>query len=188
MKNEELFKKYMAGLAEIFDKKISDILSDIYWNALKNFSDEECKIAFNRAMVECKFFPKPVELIEMMGSGKTEDVAQIQVDIVVNAIKKIGQYQSVKFSDQTTNAVINNCFGGWLKMCNELLEQNEQWFKKDFVKYYQAYYRQGIRSNGVLAGFVEIQNGKNGFEEHIPDPILIEGFDIVERDKKLLDY
>lgn len=180
MKNQEMFKKFMAGMGEVFGKEISDILFDIYWNALKDFSDEQCKTSFNRAMVQCKFFPKPVELIDMINCerGQLEDIAQIQADIVVNAIKKIGQYQSVKFKDKTTNAVITRCFGSWVKMCEDLEESKEQWFKKDFVKYYQSYKRQGIEEDNVFLGFVAIKNKSEGFEEYIPEPILIDGFDI----------
>ncbi len=169
----------MAGLGETFDKNITETLSDIYWGAIKKFSDEQCKIAFNRALVQCKFFPKPVEIIELMAEGgKLEDVAQLQADIVINAIRRVGHYQSVKFKDTTTTAVIQNCYGGWLKMCNELLEASEHWFRKDFIKYYQAYSRQNITSNEILYGYVYLENTANGFEEYVPEPILIDGFDI----------
>jgi len=180
MKDKELFKKFMAGLAELFDKNLSQTLSDIYWAALKDFSDEQCKNAFNKAMVQCKFFPKPVELIEMVSGalGKLEDIALLQADIVVNTIKIVGGYQSVLFKDGVTNAVIQNCFGGWMKICTELMESNEQWFRKDFIKYYQSYHRQKITSTEPLVGIVYTRNSANGFEEYTDPPILIDGFEI----------
>ena len=181
MKNQELFKNFMAGLGEVFGKEISDILFDIYWNALKDFTDEQCKTAFNKAMVQCKFFPKPVEIIELIGGGpgKLEDVAQLQADLVVSAIRKIGSYQSVKFKDPVTTAVIQQSFGGWIKICLELMETSEKWFRKDFISAYQTYFRQGIKSSGHLSGLVETDNMTRGHLEFIPDPLMVDGVEIL---------
>lgn len=73
MENDRLFAENMAGLGELFGKRISDVLKEIYWQALAPYSNEQCRIAFNRATTERKFFPKPVELIELI-EGSTKDI------------------------------------------------------------------------------------------------------------------
>lgn len=178
--DKKKFGQLLVTTAELFEKDLSSPVISIYFKALSNFEINQVEDAMGKVVTSCKFFPKPVEIIDFIqgGSSRIEDVALVQADIVVNAIKKIGSYQSVKFKDRVTNAVISRCFGGWMKTCNELLEQNEQWFRKDFVKYYQSYSRQGIISDEVFAGFVEIENTSKGFIEHIPKPIMIDGFEI----------
>ncbi len=178
MRDRKLFNNFMAGLGEIFDKEMSEILLDIYWNALENFSDKQCKEAFNKAMIQCKFFPKPVEIIELIGDGpgKLEDRAEYQASEVVWAVKHIGHYRSVQFSDLVTAAVIQQCYGGWIQLCSELNQDEEKWFRKDFVKYYRAYSNQGIAYNGHLVGYIEAANITGGYDEHIPEPLLVDGF------------
>lgn len=68
MDNYELFKKCMAGFGELFEKEISKTLLSIYWDCLENFSDEQCENAFKEVLVTCRFFPKPVEIIEIIES------------------------------------------------------------------------------------------------------------------------
>jgi len=176
MKNRKVFKEFMVGLGLTFDKEVSEPLMEIYWNALKQFTDEQCRAAFNKSVVQCKFFPKPIELIELTGSGpgKIEDIAQVQADLVIKSIRQIGGYQSVDFRDPVTKSVITNCYGGWIKLCEEQLEADEKWLRKDFVKYYQAYRRQGIQTRGHLSGRHEAENLALGYMEHIPQIVHVE--------------
>ena len=176
MQDKNLFNRFMAGIGETFDKEISEILLDIYWSVLERFSDEQCKEAFNKAIVSCKFFPKPVEIIELIsdGPGKLDDRAELQASEVIWAVKHIGHYQSVRFDDPVTMAVIQQCYGGWIQLCSELKE--EKWFRKDFVRYYRAYHNQGIAFNGYLTGFIESENTMRGYDQHIPEPLLVSEF------------
>lgn len=184
MKDRKMFNKFMAGLGETFDKEISEILLDIYWGALENFSDEQCKGAFNKAVISCKFFPKPVEIIELIGDGpgKLEDRAEVQASEVVWAVRHIGVYRSVQFNDPVTTAVIQQCWGGWIQLCSELLQDEEKWFRKDFAKFYRAYHNQGIAYNGHLMGMLESDNMER-YDKYVPEPILVELF----KEQKLIE-
>ena len=142
--------------------------------------------ALEKVVVSCKFFPKPVEIIELIsgGTGKIEDIAQVQADLVINTIRKIGSYQSVEFKDPVTTAVIQQSFGGWIKMCLELMEPSEKWFRKDFANAYQVYFRQGIQRNGHLAGLIETDNMTRGHLEFIPDPKIVESVEVLRIELK----
>lgn len=167
MQDYDKFKSYMSLLGEIHSKEISDILKDAYWIALKQFSDDQCNKAFDRAIGSCKFFPKPAELIEFISSafGSAEDVSVLEAAKVLETVKRIGGYTSVDFDDSVTKAVIQNCFGGWEKLCSELKADEEKWFLKDFSKYYQSYARQNIKIAGRLPGRHEIKNNAIGLNE-----------------------
>ena len=101
-----------------------------------------------------------MELIELVTgvSGNLEDRACVEAGNVLQAVKRVGAYNSVKFDDPVTQAVISQGFGGWVKLCNELKSTEEKWFQKDFVRIYQAYAREGIKHNGHLAGQIETEN------------------------------
>jgi hypothetical protein len=185
MKDATKFKEFMMGLAELFDKQLSTILIDMYWKALESYTDEQCDEAFNKAFVMCKFFPKPVELIELItgGAGQLEDVAEIQATEVLRAVKRVGVYNSVLFNDPVTIAVIQQCYGGWIKLCTDLLQEEEKWFRKDFVRYYKAYKRQNILIDGHLAGLIEFDNSEK-YTGFVPEPVKIEE---IGKEQKLIE-
>lgn len=180
------FKSRMSLLGEIHNKEISDVLKDAYWIALKQYPDDACRHAFDMAVATCKFFPKPAELIEIIvgRGGSVEDVAQIEAGKVLDAIKRIGGYQSVCFDDAITQAVIVQGFGGWEKMCSELKSDGEMWFRKDFVKIYGSYSRMGFKITGHLAGRSEISCCSKGIE--YGEDIRIIGD--IDKANKVLNY
>ena len=185
MDNHNLFKGYMTALGEIHSKEITDVIKDIYWKSLKDFSDESCENAFKRAIAELKFFPKPAELIEFASgkSGSIDDIAMVEADKVINAMRHVGAYKSVMFDDPVTSAVINQGYGGWIKICNERMEDDNKWFRIEFIKIYKAYAARGVKYTGKLIGIHEDSNLQLGYDKEVQDPILIGDFD----NKKLLN-
>jgi len=156
----------------------SEFLINIYWKAMEKFSFNDVEKAFNTAINTLKFFPKPVELIELITGGKDnlEDRAQIEAMKVLQAIRRIGGGDSVKFEDPVTTAVIKTGFNGWVQLTADLLVENEKWFAKDFCKIYATYARQGIKSSAHLPGIVEMDNIARGYGNHIPEAITVEKY------------
>ena len=151
----------------------SELILNAYSKSLEKFSIDEIESAFSYAISDLQWFPKPVELRQFIesGPGDIDDIALVEADKVVNAIRSIGYYNSVTFGDPATMAVIEQGWGGWMKLC-ELRDDEIKWFRKDFVGIYKAYSRQGIKQYGHLIGYHEDHNlGK--FPEHVPDPVLI---------------
>jgi len=60
------FVELMTGMGELFDKKLSKLLMKIYFESLKPYSIVDFEKAVNKIIVKSKWFPKPVELIELM--------------------------------------------------------------------------------------------------------------------------
>lgn len=160
---EEFGKSFMV-LAEIHGKELSHSSVLAYFQALASYPIKDVKNALSSAITTLKFFPKPSELIEFCNcsGGKVEDLAIVQAGSVLNAIKRIGRYQTVRFSDPVTAAVIKTHFGGWAKLCNEQKSENENWFLKDFADAYRAYAKQGKKCFEALPGVIEIENSANG--------------------------
>lgn len=170
--DKEKFANAFLTLCAVFEKMPSDIITAAYFKAMGKHDISDVEQALSRAIVECKFFPKPVELLEFI-SGKIADVAEVEAGKVLSAIKRVGGHESVAFDNATTQAVISQGFGGWNKLCDDLRADGEQWFLKDFARIYQAYARQGIALRGVLPGRSELTNSSAGYVEHIREPVLI---------------
>jgi len=151
----------------------SQMIIDTYYNVLEKYSVEQIIAAFSYAVSELQWFPKPVELRKFIesGPGDVSDIALIEADKVVNAIRDHGYYKSVTFDDPVTMAVIVHGWGGWMKVC-ELRDNDIKWFRKDFVPIYKAYSNQGIKHHGHLVGYHEDHNILK-YPESVPDPVLI---------------
>jgi len=160
----KIFAELFTALCELFDKKLSVVLTDIYFKTLEKYTVEQIQAAFDLAFVACKFFPKPSDFIEFITGGqeKLDSEADIEAAKVLKAIKTYGAYNSVCFDNAITQAVITQHFGGWVKICQELTEETEKWFLKDFPKYYKSYSREGLKHFGKLCGIHEINNSANG--------------------------
>ena len=151
----------------------TDLLIEAYWKALVEYDIEQVEQAFGYAINNLQWFPKPVELRKFIesGPGDVADIAMIQADKVVNAIRDVGYYSSVTFDDPVTMAVIKQGWGGWMKVC-ELRNDDIKWFRKDFVGIYKAYSNQGIKQYGHLVGYHEDHNLIK-YPERVPEPVLI---------------
>lgn len=63
------FANGLHVLAETFREPVSEIRSEGYWDALKDLHLESWQFAVRQALKSCRFFPKPVELREMVEGG-----------------------------------------------------------------------------------------------------------------------
>lgn len=171
MNNEKLFKEYMTALSEIHNKDLSALLNSIYWETLKPYTDEECERAFKELVFTSKFFPKPADFLEIL-RGKIEDQGTLAWIQVVKAVRRYGNYPSVRFADPVIHSVIN-FMNGWGKI-GEWFEDDLKWKEKEFVKLY-AIMQRNDKHPDHLPGLCEIGNSANGYDRQ-PDIIQI-GFD-----------
>ncbi|MCX5829307.1 MAG: DUF6475 domain-containing protein [Deltaproteobacteria bacterium] len=177
MKNEVKFKELFTLVCELYDKKVSATLAGIYWETLKPFTDDQCERAFKEAMLTLKFFPKPVDLLEIL-RGKAEDRATLAWIKVIEAVRRIGHYQSVQFGDPVIHSVFK-FWGGWSVTVNgDWDESNLKWKQKEFEKLY-ATMSQDNNHPRYLPGKCEIDNAARGFD--IKSEIIKIGFENEKR-------
>ena len=161
------------GTAQLLNREMSPLAIAIYVKAIEDLSFEQVSAAFSDLVRQSKFFPPPAELREMVlgPPEKLEDVALIESSKVVEAVKRYGGNKSVVFDDPVTMAVIQQVFGGWERLSGEITLDQEKWWRKEFVKAYQAYARSGIKAYGVLYGILDRHNDSAGFG--MAPPVLI---------------
>jgi hypothetical protein len=142
MKPEDIgaFGSTFAALCELFDKKPSVELNEIYWSVLKDKIDiEQFKRACASCALSCKFMPKPAEMLEAIGvSGAKELVRRTAEawEAVRTAMDRYDYTESVDFGP-LVNAVVRN-MGGWRGLCDKSIP-DLVWERKKFEELYSAY-------------------------------------------------
>lgn len=176
MKKNDLkeFVKIMYGLADNFGAQLSEPGLHMRFEALNDYLLADVKKAAISIIRTRKFtkMPTVAELLEHIQGGHIEDRARVEACKVIEAIRYFGAYQSIIFDDPVTIAVVEQAFGGWVKLSQELNGHQEKWFIKDFCSTYLSFSRQGIRSFNTLPGITEVSNQALS-NEYTPDPILI---------------
>lgn len=161
------FAKVMAVLSEIFDqgKEPSEFKIELYFQALIEFeigSVERAATAIMKGRVYSSL-PKPAEIIQEI-RGTTQNQATMAWLSVLETIKHVGHYQSVKFSDPVIHNVIE-AMGGWIRLAGEMITDEEKWKQKEFEKLYEVLAKNPRDKNPeYLPGWIEIHNTANGYE------------------------
>lgn len=156
------FMDMFSGLCLTLGKEPSKNLILAYHTALSRFDIGVVKEAINKAVVSFKWFPKPVEIIELI-EGSSVDNSEIQCAQAFEAVRRVGPYESVVFDDPVTQEVIKQYYGGWPKFCEG--DEGEEVFKKnDFKKAYKAFSNQNRKHYGPLYGISAIGNDSNGIK------------------------
>jgi hypothetical protein len=168
------FVKIMYGLADNFGAELSEPGLHMRFEALKGYSLEDVRNAALSIIRTRKYskMPTVAELLEHLEGGQVEDRARVEASKVLEAMRLYGAYQSVVFDDPVTIAVVDQAFGGWVKLNQELKSHDEKWFIKDFCNAYSSYSRQGIKSFDTLLGVIGSTNRSLGYD-HVPAPVLV---------------
>ena len=167
MINLEKFDQNLAVMAETFDKPLSALLIKVYQRALSDYSDDQIEHAMMTAIMSLKWFPKPVELIELI-EGKSEERAILAWDSVLQAIQRHGTGESVMFEDGRAGKAIE-LMGGWEQLGRMLID-DLKWKQQEFLRIYRALPEM---PPVTLHGRFATGNAARGYLEHIPEPIRI---------------
>jgi hypothetical protein len=161
--DRKAFDAALMGLAVIFDKTLSDQILDAYFSALARFDWERVNRGLNAALTACKFFPKPVELIELI-EGSQDDHSAKAWQLLMEALEKGGYYNSLFVEDQALAAAIRKTFTGWMDLANEIPSPSDSMYASLFNRF-RANYGMAKRSNEQVdryfVGYHEGQNRQN---------------------------
>lgn len=165
--DELKFAELMTVLAEVYDdgRPPSKLKMEVYFRTLKQFDIESIENAvkgliFTRTTAS---FPKPAEIIQEIRGTVSNQATMAWIE-VLETVKHVGHYQSVKFSDPVIHGVIE-AMGGWIRLAGEMTTDEEKWKQKEFEKLYEVLSKNPRDKNPeYLPGFFEIQNAANGYE------------------------
>jgi hypothetical protein len=150
----------MLGLVEVFrEPELSQFRIMAYRNALAGFDDDAVERAMMEACSTLKFFPKPVELVELI-QGKQEDKALTAWEKLQEAVRRAGAYGSPEFDDPKIVRVVQS-MAGWNEVC--LWPISELHFRRqEFLKAYSALGHGGEETR--LIGLHEQQNAALNYD------------------------
>ncbi|MCP4005871.1 MAG: hypothetical protein GY725_16905 [bacterium] len=167
MNRTEFISQSLTVLGAIYDKEVTPQLTEVYVRATAHIPAEDLKNSLNRCVAECKFFPKPAEIIERAGADIETIAAKAWTD-ATDAAARIGQYNGVHFQDPVVTKVIQS-MGGWHAFCCP--EQEQHWLRKHFMDLYGCYYSERDSLRDVpLMGIADQQTVTPIFPDYIvPD-------------------
>jgi len=171
MKNNTRFKEMLTLIGEKYGVEVSKSMAKLIWQALKPFTDDNCEKALMGVVLRGRFYkdllPDLMEALE--GSQKDQAVeAWLQV---TEAVKSIGNYQSVKFPDPVIHSCIE-AIGGWEEL-GKVTNDEWKWKRKEFETLYPIMARRREHPK-MLLGTCDRENIGRGFQEEAK-PVLIGG-------------
>jgi hypothetical protein len=108
--DREGFARVLALLSEAFSEEVSTTRAEAYFVALRDLELAQLQSMIERALRECKFFPRPVELRELIGDG-TPDAGAMYAALI-QAKRKAGWEHGVPSGGELLRLAIDRV-GGW---------------------------------------------------------------------------
>jgi hypothetical protein len=169
------FLQWLTLLAESFNRQVSSLLLETYWQCLGEYPFAQVKQAMLSILKNPDRqkwgMPTPADLIVAMRGDHRNQALQAWSQ-VVTAIRTIGRYNSVVFDNPVVHCAIQD-MGGWVYLCQQP-EKEWPFLRQEFEKRYRAYQGQAlIRYPRSLTGSLEHDNQAQGFLHTPADPILI---------------
>lgn len=171
---KKAFFASLAVIAETVNRKISPVVMKAYWACLEPYPFSEVQRALEEVLKNPNvkkqlYFLSPKDVIEII-EGDTNEKSLMAWTEVRKAIREIGQYDSIIFSDELIHAVISD-MGGWIALC-QCTEKELAFAQRDFERRYQVYCRRRPKVlPRQLTGRIAQQNAVNGHEHYIPKAI-----------------
>lgn len=165
MLSRKLFASEFTGLCEICDKEQSETLNDVYYETLKNLTDEQFRKAIRRVISTTiyKKLPMPAEILEAV-HGNLDDKAVLALTELQSGIAKYGFYDTVQFSDTVIHMVVD-AMGGWEAVSCMTIDDWKFQGKKEFINLYKACAKNPKREYPEkLVGYHERHNAFNGIK------------------------
>lgn len=134
--DRERFAQLMAGLCEYYDRKMSQAIMDLYWNALREYGVDEVQSAAAAHIQDPdrgRFMPKIADFV-MAIAGSADEAAAIAWDAVLHQRQEL---------DAAANAAIAS-MGGWTKAIGHQQEDQLPFIARDFQLRYKAYRRRAL--------------------------------------------
>ncbi len=126
------FAEAMHVLGQTFSEPVSDVRVEAYFDALMDMPIEAVTGAVRLALRTCKFFPRPVELRELITGDATAN-ADAAWGELVQQIQRVGYMGLPTFTDERTERAIKETWGSWRRLCETLPAEGPEligWMKQ----------------------------------------------------------
>lgn len=166
------FSGLMTDVMAFYGKDTSKFMLTVWWAACEPFEFEQVRKALNAHCVDPErgqFAPKPADVVKVLQGTRT-DRARLAWSKLMDAMQRVGAYQSVCFDDPLIHAVVED-LGGWMKLCRSDMEELS-YTEHRFCEAYRAYVnRPDVAYPAKLVGQFELDNRQQG--RKVTPPVLI---------------
>lgn len=170
--DKRAFKELVTNVMAFYRQDTSPFALQVWWTACQTFSLEQITKAMSAHAVDAdrgQFAPKPADVVKALQGTKT-DRARSAWGKVMDAMQRVGAYQTVCFDDPVIHAVIED-IGGWMGLCRSDFEQLS-FTEHRFCESYRAYSgRSDVAYPAKLLGQHEVDNRQAG--RKVSPPVLI---------------
>ena len=156
--------KFLTLITEVmafYKQDVSKFALAVWWDSCKGFDYEQVSKAMTAHAMDPErgqFWPKPADIMRVL-QGTSTDRARLAMSKALDAMGRIGAYQSVVFDDPIIHAVIED-LGGWTKICRS---DWDSYSEHRFCEAYRAYAnRPQIAYPAKLIGEYEAINRHEG--------------------------
>jgi len=143
------FALILLAMGELFETPVSEQRAELFTRAMEDLPFEHVKAAMSRYSHTGLFFPKPVEIRDLV-LGNDEDAAEEAWTHVRREIRRVGWMGVPCWIDKATEEAALGLFGGgWRALCERLPGEGPELlgYRKQFIAAYGA----ARRRQGALA-------------------------------------
>lgn len=166
------FKARLTDVLSFYRQDLSKFALGVWWQACEAFElDQVAKALTAHAMdpERGQFAPKPADVVRQL-QGTHTDRSLLAWGKVLDAIQRVGAYQSVVFDDPAIHCAIED-LGGWTKVCRSSFDELPH-LQRRFCEMHRAYTRQPAPQYPArLVGESEANNRTSG--KPVAPPALI---------------
>lgn len=170
--DNEKFLEVLGGVHDFYGKDLSKFAVAVWMQACETFDVQQVSKALSAHLMDPErgqFMPKPADIVRQL-QGTNTDRSLIAWGKVLDAMQRVGAYQTVCFDDGLIHASITD-MGGWMQLCRSEID-DLPFLQKRFCDGYKAYANRGdVIYPSLLLGAHELANAAKGFVS--ASPVLI---------------
>lgn len=168
----EGFQALLTDALAFYRQDVSRFTLDVWWQACRPFTLEQVRKAFTAHATDAergRFPPMPADIVKHL-QGTQTDRSLIAWGKVLEAIQRVGAYQSVGFDDPAIHAAVED-LGGWTTICRGTTAELPH-LQRRFCEAHRAYSGRGsFAFPSYLIGESEAANRTAG--KRVAAPLLI---------------
>lgn len=163
------FKDLMTDALAFYRRDVSTFALGVWWAACQPFDLEQIRKALTAHATDPErgqFAPTPADIVRQL-RGTFTDRSLVAWGKVLEAIQRVGAYQSVVFDDPAIHCAIED-IGGWMAVCRSDLDELPH-LQRRFIESHRVYLkRPGHAYPHKLVGAHEIENAVSGHKAQAP--------------------
>ncbi len=159
MNRDERLRSIVEALCAAFGRDPTPPLFAAWDAATSDLDIDDVRAGAAELVRTSERMPVPAQLRRMLAGGSADVIAEQRWAALVQAIGRIGAYDSVSFDDPIVTASIRS-MGGWSRLCRREGDDFYVWAKREFLRAYTALSgaRLGPDQVAPLPGLIEVEN------------------------------